>query len=182
MVRVVIWRNIYDQIKNPARFKSGDEVEIMGRVKSFRGSLEVHLIGPTGIQLASEAGKTIETLPAAVATSPTAAKPSEPQSLAAVAVKIGDINQTFLNKKVTVEGSVTAYRESTFERVPTTITLTDEGKSIPVVFWQEVSSKLTPEQKPETGQKLKVVGRVIQHNDTLQIKVYEVGDIHVVAK
>jgi DNA/RNA endonuclease YhcR with UshA esterase domain len=180
-IRVVVWRNIYAQIRQPERFKIGEEVAITGTVKQFRGSLEVHLVDATGIRLAGEAAARM-TSAATVATTSPASKVLVPPSAAAMKVKIAEINNTFAGKKVMVEGDVSAFRESTYERAPHVVTLADGEHSISVVFWQDVMANLTADQKPAVGKHLQITGRVSEFKGELQIRVSEAGDIKVIAK
>jgi DNA/RNA endonuclease YhcR with UshA esterase domain len=179
-VRVVVWRNIYAQIANPARFKIGEEVQVTGTVKKFRSSLEIHLTGASGISFVGEAGKAPATRVAAIITTAPVQRAVSPAA-PAIKVKIGEVNKTFVGKRVTVEGTVSEYRESAYERAPNVVTLGDGGNSISVVFWQEVATKLTPAQLPEVGKRLEITGRVSEFNNQLQLRVYEAGDIKAAA-
>lgn len=176
-IRVVVWEDVFQQLKNREQLKPGAEVVVRGKVKEFRNLLEIHLENAGGLQLASEVAAT----PASVAQSPSTAAVSGAPAISTSGIfPIAQLNNSLLNKTVTVKGKITNIVPSWQPTAPTTVQLEDEsGGSIKVVYWPDVEKSLSEAQRPVVDGTMLVTGTLSEYKGTLQIKVSSPSNIKV---
>ncbi|MCX7765350.1 MAG: exodeoxyribonuclease VII large subunit [Candidatus Sumerlaeia bacterium] len=176
-IRVVIWEDVFQKLKNREQLKPGVEVLVRGKVKEFRNLLEIHLENPNGLQLASE----VATAPVSIAPTPSTAPVSGATSLSASGITpISQLNSNLLNKTLTVRGKITNIIPSWQPKAPTTVQLEDEsGGSIKVVYWPDVEKGLSESQRPVVDGTMLATGILSEYKGTLQLKVSSPSNIKV---
>ncbi|GAB4312241.1 MAG: hypothetical protein Kow0059_02630 [Candidatus Sumerlaeia bacterium] len=183
-LRIVIFRDVYAQIKNPEKLAVGARVKVIGTVKEYRNNLEIQLNsgdqislydGPAApaVQAASERDQSLA--PSTGASE--AVLPAGPVTL----TPIKSITVEMERSPVVIRGRVTNVRPSTRPNVPTIVTVQDDTGSISVVYWDDVGSLIPAAHKPAPGVTVQVSGKVNPYQGKPQVKLYNAGDIHVVS-
>lgn len=66
-------------------------------------------------------------------------------------------------------------------KAPYVLTLEEEGSELAVIFWDDVFQGLE-KKLPMPGKLIRARGRVEVYNGTVQLKVWEAGDLHVITE
>jgi DNA/RNA endonuclease YhcR with UshA esterase domain len=125
----------------------GSKITFKGVVKQYKGNLQLALASPSDSSsiIINSAGKNEKGIEKTVILSP-----------------IGEINENFLNKTVTIEGVVEKIINTTAGRI---LTLKEEDSSITV--WIPSKMPLTNEIKESS--KLQIKGKVTSYRDNIQV-------------
>jgi hypothetical protein len=95
-----------------------------------------------------------------------------------VLTPIADINKSLTNHEVTVQAAVSNIREPRSERAPYSVTLTEAGASIPLVYWSDMQAQLG--SKVKTGNVVRAKVTVSVYRDNLQLRIYDANALEVV--
>lgn len=96
---------------------------------------------------------------------------------AAPATPIGTLSLAMEGQRVTIEGSVTRFQPSTYERQPNRLTVSDATGTVTVVIWPDVFGQLA--QPPTQGSAVTIAGEVSQYRGELQLRVRSPRDVTV---
>lgn len=92
-------------------------------------------------------------------------------SVAQNEIPIRSITTAAIDREVIIEGTVTGYSPSSYERQPHRFTVVDNSGTITVVMWNDVYSQLLP--APIEGSRVTIRGTVGEYRGELQIQVAE---------
>jgi DNA/RNA endonuclease YhcR with UshA esterase domain len=95
------------------------------------------------------------------------------------AIPIGDLSASMDGQSVTVEGTVSEFSASTYDRQPNRLTVTDGSGTVQVVIWPDVFSQITP--APGQGTSVTVQGTVGEYRGQLQVRVADRSGVTVAA-
>jgi RecJ-like exonuclease len=95
-------------------------------------------------------------------------------------IHLSDITAEQKGEQVTVSGTLkTVEIPQPGTKAPYVLTLEEDGTTLPVIFWDDVFQGL--ERKlPMVGKLVRARGRVDVYKDTVQLKVWEAGDLNEV--
>jgi len=91
---------------------------------------------------------------------------------------IASINKTMTNQEVTVQAEIANVRVPRNERAPYVVTLTQDGATIPLVFWSDLASSLTPKIKDGNLVRAKVT--IGEYRSHLQLRLRNAANLEVV--
>ncbi|HOE64551.1 MAG TPA: OB-fold nucleic acid binding domain-containing protein [Candidatus Sumerlaeota bacterium] len=165
-IRIVFWKETYNQIAIKEQLKPGTKIRVTGQVKDFKGNINLNVYNAADVQLFD-----------APISAPSVQQPMTAPPLASGVLTPSQVNSSLLERTITVQGLVKEYKAPQTERAPHTIILTDNTGSIDVVFWSDVAAGLGSEKMPAIGQTLKISGQVNEFRNKMQIKVSKASDI-----
>lgn len=191
VLRVVYWSDVSKVLSfTPA---PGQTLRITGQVSEYRSNLqlrvrgaadikqvEMHAVAPAGIAPAvspAAAGTTTNPVATNVSPVPAVATPASQVVAPAQILSPGSVTKESVGKTVKVKGKVVNIRPSWMETAPNTVSISDGAGTIDYVYWPDVDTKLTAEQKPVVGKTIIVEGEVSEFRGKLQVRVTSPGEI-----
>jgi DNA/RNA endonuclease YhcR with UshA esterase domain len=165
-INVVFWSDIATQLSPAQKADVGDNIQVAGQLKDFRGTLQLQ----PGEAADIKTGKNNPDLFSASDTTATSA----PQAAAAHELKTSDVAAAALSERVKISGEITA-----IERVRTgkRITLKDPSGSVDVLVW-DTAEGLRPEvRKVHPSSHLTVAGAIQDISGKRTIVVKKPEDI-----
>ncbi len=137
-------------------------------------------VSPSNDPAASAAPESSGTEPGAG----TASEPgvSGPPAVAPIELRPDQVNRTLLRRRVAVTGHVTHYRASWASRAPNILTLGYGGKTVDVVYWDDVDRALGERKADLTrlGSWVRATGDIEDYRGNLQIRVIHSNDLRIV--
>jgi len=180
---IVYWRDIGALLpKVPA---VGDKLQVTGEVQLYRNELQIKLANQNDIKfLSGGTGGTQPPQAQKIQQTPIQITPTQPlpQVTADKITPISQITASLDGKKVTVEGQISNFRAPRNERTPSAVDVKDNTGTISVVYWKEVSDKMTPEQSPVPGKNVRVKGTVNIYRNNVQLRLLNPADFQIIRK
>jgi DNA/RNA endonuclease YhcR with UshA esterase domain len=99
-------------------------------------------------------------------------------------VRIGEIDKAMVGQVVSVRGTVERITErpsKTREKI-VLVTLADGDDHILLIYWADVARKIPAEQVPAEGDRLRVVGKVAEFRNRLEIVLNDPADLRKLKK
>lgn len=183
-ISVVYWKDVADTIPEEKKPEAGKILQITGKLREFRDELQIKLYKAGDIIVLSEMEETIP--------EDTSEKPAQKRdrtdslekgtSANPLVLPISELTGELEEQYVIIKGKVTDIKPSWQPSAPTKLTVSDDKGKVVVVYWADVSDKLSEEKKPAKGQILQVKGKISTYRDELQVKVSEPEDLVIVDK
>ena len=107
------------------------------------------------------------------------AKPAATLAIDASLTPIGSITKALTNHDVTVQAVISNVREPRSDRAPYTVSLTQDGATLPLVYWPDMQPQLA--SKVKTGNVIRVKASVSVYRDTLQLRLRSATALDVVS-
>lgn len=92
---------------------------------------------------------------------------------------LASINKTMTNREVTVRAAIANVRAPRGERAPYIVTLTQDGATIPLVFWSDIAPPLTP--KISEGNLIRAKVTVSEYRGHLQLRLRSAANLELVS-
>lgn len=165
-IRIVLWKETYNQISIKEQLKPGTKIRVTGQVKDFKGNINLNVNNASDVQLFDTP-----------MTAPAIQQPIAAPPVASGVLTPSQVNNSLLERSITVQGLVKEYKAPRNERAPHTVILADNTGSLDVVFWSDVATALGSEKMPAAGQTLKINGQVSEYRGKIQLKVANASDI-----
>ncbi|MBU1694843.1 MAG: hypothetical protein KJ726_05365 [Verrucomicrobia bacterium] len=195
---ITFWQDAYPDIRDKALLIPGSRVRARISVRTYRERLQLMLnrgedlevqAGDSARLFVAGPGAPVPADPTPVVQTPAVQAPVVPTRVVptrAIPTRVEETRQIAIvtaemkGQEVTVYGRVVEIRTpEAGTKAPYTLVLEDEGKRIPVVYWDDVATRLG-ENAPSTGVLMKIRGRVDVYKDTLQIKVSHSDNVRLV--
>jgi DNA/RNA endonuclease YhcR with UshA esterase domain len=155
---LIIWQNDYEKL--PAAIRRGDRISATVKVGEYRDQLQLQLVNVGSLRVLGKAA-------ARPAEAPTLAPRELPTSQKETT--IADITDAMVNQRVVITAKIANVREPWNERAPYTVTLEQDGWSLPLVLWSDTFN--TFGQMLKVGNVVRVNATVSQHRDQLQLRL-----------
>jgi DNA/RNA endonuclease YhcR with UshA esterase domain len=177
-IRVCIWPDVFEKVQGRDALKPGAKVSLKGSVAEFRDAIEVHVKAPEDIKI--EGAAATATAPATSSSAPSSASNAPAPAAAASSsdvTPISSITNSVIGQNFTIQGEVVSARAPSSDRAPYILKVKDATGSIDVVFWKDFAEKLSDGQKVNTGDKVRVTGKLGEFRGSLQLKPESPSDI-----
>ena len=182
-INVVYWADVADSLQPEQKPQAGQAIQVQGKVKEFKGELQIKIYKATHIVPLKSASVPINVSPVPEAsTKPISQPPHQTQERTAQnpLLPLGSVSREYLSKYVKVQGKIAEITPSWMPSAPNIVILSDGHAKIRVVYWSDVADKLTPQQKPAIDAVLMVEGKLDEYRGELQIKVEKPENINLV--
>ncbi len=167
VIRVAVWPVVFDRIPFRNRVGDGAEVQATGRLAVFKGTWEIHVGDPEGLQVMDGAEETSAPAAGRAADGVGAA----PGTVVAGVTPAGQAAASRLGDVYTVSGRVVSARRPSTPQAPYTLRLVDETGGIDVVFWEDLASELPESKRVEVGDRLQATGPSGEHRGRVQLQL-----------
>lgn len=107
-------------------------------------------------------------------------KPAAAVTNNAALTPIGTISKSLTNHTVTVQALISNVREPSSARAPYTVSLTEDGATVPLVYWSDMQPQLEP--KVKVGNLIRVRAQVSLYRDTLQLRLRNPDTFEVITE
>jgi DNA/RNA endonuclease YhcR with UshA esterase domain len=108
------------------------------------------------------------------------AKPAAAQTNDTSLTPVGSITKAMTNQQVTVQAVISNVREPSSARAPYNVSLTEDGATLPLVYWSDMQPQLA--SKVKVGNVVRVTAPVNVYRDTLQLRLRNVASFIVVSE
>lgn len=106
------------------------------------------------------------------------AKPPATLAVDASLTPIATITKAMTNHDVTVQAVISNVREPSSPRAPYNVSLTENGATLPLIYWSDMQPQLA--SKVKTGNVVRVTASVSVYRDTLQLRLRNASAFDVV--
>jgi len=151
-VTVLLWQDVYDELRAESRPEVGAEVQVEGEVSQYRGELEIIPSLPGDVQVLASAA------PASADETP---QPEEIRTRA-----IGDVTPADVGQTVRLAGTLSEME--TFS-AGVKFTLDDGSGAIILLLWQNVYDAVPDADQLVAGAQVEVVGQIEEYRGKLEI-------------
>jgi DNA/RNA endonuclease YhcR with UshA esterase domain len=93
---------------------------------------------------------------------------------------IGTITRAMTNREVTVQAAISGVREPSSARAPYNISLTENGATLPLIYWSDMQPQLA--SKVKVGNVIQVTAQVNVYRETLQLRLRSPASLTVVSE
>ncbi|HOW97141.1 MAG TPA: hypothetical protein P5567_03870 [Kiritimatiellia bacterium] len=180
---ITFWPDLYPDIGDKSLLIPGAAVRARVGVRTYKDKLQLMLNRGEDLEVRADSAERQVAGPGAPAEekpAPAAAAPRSVPTRVEAATEIADVTVDMKGKEITVLGRVAELRApAPGSRAPYTMVLEDQGRRIPVVYWDDVATRLG-ENAPSTGVLMKVRGLVDVYEKTVQIKVTHSAKVKLV--
>jgi len=169
VLRVVYWSDVAKSLSFTP--DPGQTLRITGQVSEYRGNLQLRVRGAADIKQVEMGAVVPAGTAPAVSPAPAVATPASQVVAPAQILSPGSVTKESVGKTVKVKGKIVNIRPSWMETAPNTVSISDGAGTIDYVYWPDVDTKLTAEQKPVVGKTIIVEGEVSEFRGKLQVRV-----------
>jgi DNA/RNA endonuclease YhcR with UshA esterase domain len=93
---------------------------------------------------------------------------------------IGTITKAMTNRDVTVQAAISGVREPSSARAPYNVSLTENGATLPLIYWSDMQPQLA--SKVKVGNVIHVTAQVNVYRETLQLRLRSPASLTVVSE
>ena len=149
-ITVVIWDKVWRHIKSAGYITEGNTLELVGKVKQYKGKLEIVPNWGEDVVAISEALK---------------AQPAESQSGAPKKISLAELTEDLIGSVVTVSGEITRVKNI---RGGVLVTIRDGDEYMTTPFWSRSVGEFT-EDELARGKRITITGEVKKYKDRLEV-------------